>query len=236
MDGLKSLRGLLLAELVLFSPRLTVVPVRKPFASPKLPMFCRWIRALVPVTKALLCGVVRCAQLKLLVSTGSRLGMDGPDDCTALPPTALELALLDDAVGALGAARRRARAAHRGAVGAGGHVGGDAAREAARFGDLQRGIGDQRRRSAGSRCPGYFRAPARLRPAAKDTGCPRAAGIRCAWNWSDCWAARPRRDRGWSAGRSGRSPLSWAGRVPATPLGRVRRQDAWGRRQQQHAQ
>ena len=35
VDGLKSLRGLLLVIELLFNPRLTVVPVRKPFWMPK---------------------------------------------------------------------------------------------------------------------------------------------------------------------------------------------------------
>ena len=34
VDGLKSLRGLLLVVELLFSPRLTIVPVRKPFWIP----------------------------------------------------------------------------------------------------------------------------------------------------------------------------------------------------------
>ena len=98
MDGLKSLRGLLLVTEVLFNPRLTVVPVRKPFWMPKLPMLCRWIRELVPVMKALLCGVVWWPQLKVPVSVGSRFGMAGPPAEITLAPTALEVALLARAV------------------------------------------------------------------------------------------------------------------------------------------
>ena len=72
-----------------------MVPVRKPFWMPKLPMFCRWIRELVPVMKALLCGVVWCAQLTLPVSdrVEVRNGRTGRLEIT-LPPTALEVALL----------------------------------------------------------------------------------------------------------------------------------------------
>src|SRR5450759_2302032 len=92
--GLKSLRGLLLVTEVLFNPRLTVVPVRKPFWIPKLPMFCRWISEVVPVRKELLCGVVRWPQFKAPVSAGSRLGMAGPEEERALAPTALAVALL----------------------------------------------------------------------------------------------------------------------------------------------
>src|SRR5450756_458107 len=91
---LKSLRGLLLVTEVLFNPRLTVVPVRKPFEIAKLPMFCRWISEVVPVRKELLCGVVRWPQLKAPVSAGSRLGMAGPEEERALAPTALAVALL----------------------------------------------------------------------------------------------------------------------------------------------
>src|SRR5665647_1659979 len=96
--GLKSLRGLLLVTDVLFNPRLTVVPVRKPFWIPKLPIFCRWTSEVVPVRKELLCGVVRWPQLKAPVSAGSRLGMAGPEEEMALAPTALAVALLVRAV------------------------------------------------------------------------------------------------------------------------------------------
>src|ERR1022692_4945098 len=93
--GLKSLRGLLLFTEVLFNPRLTVVPVRKDCWIPKLPTFWDWISSLVPVVKALLCGVVKWPQLKAPVSAGSRLGMAGPEEVMALAPTALEEALLE---------------------------------------------------------------------------------------------------------------------------------------------
>ena len=69
--GLKSLRGLLLAVLVLFNPRLTVVPVRKDCWIPKLPTSCVWMSELVPVRKALVCGVVKWPQLKPPVSIGT---------------------------------------------------------------------------------------------------------------------------------------------------------------------
>ena len=94
VSGLMSLRGLLLVDEVLFSPRLTVVPVRKPFWMPKLPTFCSEIRDVVPVMNVLLCGVVWCAQLMPPVSTGSSVGIDGPDDCSTLPPTAESVAEL----------------------------------------------------------------------------------------------------------------------------------------------
>src|ERR1017187_9338555 len=93
--GLKSLRGLLLLTEVLFNPRLTVVPVRKACWIPKLPTFWVWMSSLVPVVKALLCGVVKWPQLKAPVSIGSRLGMAGPEEVIALAPTALEEALLE---------------------------------------------------------------------------------------------------------------------------------------------
>src|ERR1035441_6507491 len=93
--GLKSLRGLLLLTEVLFNPRLTVVPVRKACWIPKLPTFWVWMSSLVPVVKALLCGVVKWPQLKPPVSAGSRLGMAGPEEVIALAPTALEEALLE---------------------------------------------------------------------------------------------------------------------------------------------
>ena len=92
------MRGLLLLTELLFNPRLTVVPVRKPFWIPKLPRLCRWISELVPVRKALLCGVVWCPQLKVPVSRGSSTGMLGPPAEITLAPTALELALLARAV------------------------------------------------------------------------------------------------------------------------------------------
>src|ERR1022692_3770600 len=91
--GLKSLRGLLLAVLVLFNPRLTVVPVRKACWMPKLPTSWVWMSELVPVRKALVCGVVKWPQLKPPVSMGSRLGMAGPEEESAVAPTALEEAL-----------------------------------------------------------------------------------------------------------------------------------------------
>src|ERR1039458_5207343 len=93
--GLKSLRGLLLAVLVLFNPRLTVVPVRKDCWIPKLPTSCVWMSELVPVRKALVCGVVKWPQLKPPVNIGSRLGIAGPEEERALAPTALEEALLE---------------------------------------------------------------------------------------------------------------------------------------------
>src|ERR1035441_8455721 len=93
--GLKSLRGLLLAVLVLFNPRLTVVPVRKDCWIPKLPMSWFWMSELVPVRKALVCGVVKWPQLKPPVSIGSRLGIAGPEEESALAPTALDEALLE---------------------------------------------------------------------------------------------------------------------------------------------
>src|ERR1035438_1530848 len=62
--GLKSLRGLLLAVLVLFNPRLTVVPVRKDCWIAKLPTSWFWISELVPVRNALVCGEVTWPQLK----------------------------------------------------------------------------------------------------------------------------------------------------------------------------
>src|SRR5581483_10274178 len=92
--GLKSLRGLLLVLELLFSPRLTIVPVRKPFWRPMFERSCRATRKLVPVMKALLCGVVWWAQLAPPVSTGSRFGIAGPDDCSTLPPTADDVAAL----------------------------------------------------------------------------------------------------------------------------------------------
>src|ERR1035441_2293802 len=93
--GLKSLRGLLLAVLVLFNPRLTVVPVRKDCWIPKLPMSWFWMSELVPVRKALVCGVVKWPQLKPPVNIGSRLGIAGPEEESALAPTALDEALLE---------------------------------------------------------------------------------------------------------------------------------------------
>src|ERR1035441_2121298 len=93
--GLKSLRGLLLPVLVLFNPRLTVVPVRKACWIPKLPTSWVWMSELVPVRKALVCGVVKWPQLKAPVSMGSRLGINGPEEESALAPTALEEALLE---------------------------------------------------------------------------------------------------------------------------------------------
>src|SRR5689334_13093547 len=94
LEGLKSLRGLLLVTKLLLSPMFTVVPVRKPLLMPKLETSCRCTRKLVPVTKALLCGWVAWAQLKLLVSTGSRLGICGPEDCSTPPPIAEVVAAL----------------------------------------------------------------------------------------------------------------------------------------------
>src|ERR1039458_1372566 len=93
--GLKSLRGLLLAVLVLFNPRLTVVPVRKDCWIAKLPTSWFWISELVPVRNALVCGEVTWPQLKPPVNMGSRLGMEGPEEESALAPTALEEALLE---------------------------------------------------------------------------------------------------------------------------------------------
>src|SRR5689334_2787098 len=49
---------------------------------------CDCTRKFVPVVTALLCGEVRCAQLSPPISTGSRFGMLGPDDCNTLAPTA----------------------------------------------------------------------------------------------------------------------------------------------------
>src|SRR5262249_53470517 len=92
--GLKSARGLLLVSPVLLRPRFTVVPVRKLCCTPKFERCCRWIRALLPVTKALDCGVVRWAQLRLLTTAGSRLGMPGPEDCSTVLPTAEAVAEL----------------------------------------------------------------------------------------------------------------------------------------------
>src|ERR1035437_9612505 len=87
--------GLLLFTEVLFNPRLTVVPVRKDCWIPKLPTFWVWMSSLVPVRKALLCGVVKWPQFKLPESIGSRLGIAGPEEVMALAPTALEEALLE---------------------------------------------------------------------------------------------------------------------------------------------
>ena len=77
-DGLKSLRGLLLVEKLLFRPRLTVVPVRNPLLMLKFVRSCRVINALFPVTNALLCGCVRWPQLAPALIIGSRLGIAGP--------------------------------------------------------------------------------------------------------------------------------------------------------------
>ena len=93
--GLKSLRGLLLLTDVLFNPRLTVVPVRKLCWIPKLLTAWRWISELVPVRNALVWGVVRCAQFKVPVSIGSRLGIAGPPEEITAAPTALDVALLE---------------------------------------------------------------------------------------------------------------------------------------------
>src|SRR5579871_770745 len=92
--GLKSARGLLAVVEVLFNPRFTVVPVRKLCCTPKLEVDRRCTSSLLPVTNALLCGVVWCAQLRLLTTAGSRLGIDGPEDCSTLLPTAEAVAEL----------------------------------------------------------------------------------------------------------------------------------------------
>src|SRR5450759_1128154 len=93
--GLKSLRGLLLLTEVLFNPRLRVVPVRKLCWTATFPTPWRWTSSLVPVVKALLCGVVKWPRLKLPVIIGSRVGMAGPPEEITAAPTALEVALLE---------------------------------------------------------------------------------------------------------------------------------------------
>src|ERR1035437_3967513 len=49
----------------------------------------------VPGRKALVCGVVKWPQLKPPVNRGSRLGIAGPEEESALAPTALDEALLE---------------------------------------------------------------------------------------------------------------------------------------------
>src|SRR5215510_7371900 len=49
---------------------------------------------LVPVTKALDCGVVECAQRSALVKVGSRLGIADPVWVTRLEPTVTVVAVL----------------------------------------------------------------------------------------------------------------------------------------------
>src|SRR5436305_12872971 len=88
VDGLKSLRGLLLVVELLFKPRLTMVPVRNPFCRPKFERSWRWISDVVPVMNVLLCGVGWCAQLALPVRMRPRLGIAGPEDCSTPVPTA----------------------------------------------------------------------------------------------------------------------------------------------------
>src|SRR3954453_4727170 len=58
VDGLKSLRGLLLLTELLLRPRLTLVPVMNPLEIPKLASCCCWVSELLPVRNALDCGVV----------------------------------------------------------------------------------------------------------------------------------------------------------------------------------
>src|SRR5437868_3185810 len=85
VEGLKSLLRLLLELLLFPNPSVTFVPVRKPFVILKFPMFCRCTSSFVPVRNALLCGVVIWFQLKPVLNTGSKFGIAGPEDCTALP-------------------------------------------------------------------------------------------------------------------------------------------------------
>src|SRR5450432_537339 len=78
VTGLKSERVALLVTELLLIPRLTSVPVSKYFWTATDERSCRCTSALVPVMKLLVCGVDWCAQERLPISAGSKLGGNGP--------------------------------------------------------------------------------------------------------------------------------------------------------------
>src|SRR5215469_11101532 len=65
--------------------RETLVPVRNPFWIPTLNCWNWFTRAFVPVTNVELVGVVWWEASQSAVSTGSRLGIFDPANCTLRP-------------------------------------------------------------------------------------------------------------------------------------------------------
>ena len=145
MDGLKSLRGLLLVTELLFRPRLTVVPVRKPFWIPKL-------REVLPLDQRVGAGEEGAALRRGLVRPTQASGehrvqvrnASGRRRRSRCAPTALEARVAGQGRARCVGAGRGAGAAHRSAGRAGRHAGGDAARETAGLRLQQRCVGQLR--------------------------------------------------------------------------------------------
>src|SRR3954464_6010895 len=78
IDGLRLVLRLVVLRLELLRPTVNDVPVRNPWEYEKLAKLLLVTRTLVPLTKALVCGLLACPRRINPVTTGSRLGIAVP--------------------------------------------------------------------------------------------------------------------------------------------------------------